>query len=59
MTPIQMKTRMKMVKIDWVNGKATLDDVYAAADEYIAAVKANCKARGVKPPRMSRAGLLR
>lgn len=58
-TPIQLKSEIKYTKIEWVAGRATLEDVYAAADRYIAAVKANCKNRGVKAPRMSRAGLLR
>ena len=57
--PLELNAKLNETKTAWIKGNATLDDVYAAADAYIASVKAYCKSVGKKAPNISRHGLLR
>jgi hypothetical protein len=57
--PLTLKQQLQDARRDFVAGLITLDQLYAAADAYIAAVKAHCKQIGKRPPHLTRHGLLR
>lgn len=58
-TPIQLRAQAIEARQRYGRGEATLDELHAAFDAYIAGIAAHCRQQGKKPPKLSRSYLIR
>lgn len=58
-TPLQLRRAAVEARQRFGRGEATIDEMHAAFDAYIAAIVGHCRKTGKKPPRLSRAYLVR
>lgn len=58
-TPLQLRVKVIEMRGKFLRGEGTQEDMNRAADAYIAGIVAHCKAQGKRPPKLSRAYLLR
>ena len=58
-TPMQLRAEAIAARQRFGRGEATLDELHAAFDAYIAGIVAHCRQTGKKPPKLSRSYLIR
>lgn len=58
-TPMQLRAQAIDARQRFGRGEATIDELHAAFDAYIAGIVAHCRQKGKKPPKLSRPYLIR
>jgi hypothetical protein len=58
-TPMQLRAQAIAARQRFGRGEATIDELHAAFDDYIAGIVQHCRQNGKKPPRLSRSYLIR
>lgn len=58
-TPLQLRAQAIAARQRFGRGEVTRDELHAAFDAYIEGIAAHCRQVGKKPPRLSRAYLIR
>ncbi len=58
-TPMQLRAQAIDTRQRFGRGEATIDELHAAFDAYIAGIVAHCRQKGKKPPKLSRSYLIR
>ncbi len=58
-TPLELRRKAIEARQRFGRGEATMDELHAAFDDYIAGIVQHCRQNGKKPPRLSRSYLIR
>ena len=58
-TPLQLRREAIEARQRFGRNEATIDELHAAFDAYIAGIVAHCRQKGMKPPKLSRSYLIR
>lgn len=56
---MQLRAQAIAARQRFGRGEATIDELHAAFDDYIAGIVQHCRQNGKKPPRLSRSYLIR
>lgn len=58
-TPLELRKKAIEARQRFGRGEATMDELHAAFDDYIAGIVRHCRQTGKKPPHLSRSYLIR